>query len=145
MSYQNRYGAFFAPVTLGLLAEALGAVGQVDEALDVIDHAIENAQHSRQNWNDAELYRLKGTLQLRDDNNKTEQAEQNFERALAIARQQQAKWLELRAAISLARLWGCEGKVAEPRELVAPIYHWFTEGFETRDLTDAKALLEQFG
>jgi predicted ATPase len=72
-------------------------------------------------------------------------AEAYFERALALARQQQAKSWELRAAMSLARLWRDQGKVQRARELLAPVYGWFTEGFETRDLKEAKALLEKFG
>ena len=72
-------------------------------------------------------------------------AEKYFERALAVARQQQAKSWELRAAMSLARLWRDQGKVQQARELLAPVYGWFTEGFDTRDLKEAKALLEEFG
>ena len=68
-----------------------------------------------------------------------------FERALAVARKQQAKSLELRAAMSLARLWRDQGKVSEARELLAPVYGWFTEGFDTRDLKEAKGLLEELG
>jgi predicted ATPase len=71
-------------------------------------------------------------------------AEAYFERALAVARQQQAKSWELRAAMSMARLWRDEGKVRQARELLAPVYGWFTEGFETRDLKEAKALLEEW-
>jgi predicted ATPase len=72
-------------------------------------------------------------------------AERYFERALAVARQQQAKSWELRAAMSLARLWRDQGKIQQARELLAPVYGWFTEGFDTRDLKEAKALLEELG
>ena len=91
----------------------------------------------------AELYRLKGALLLQQAVPDAAQAEACFHQALAIARQQQAKSWELRAATSLARLWQQQGKRAEAHDLLAPIYRWFTEGFDTADLQEAKALLDE--
>jgi predicted ATPase len=90
----------------------------------------------------AEVYRLQGTLQLRQAAPQVAQADACFRQALAVARQQEAKALELRAATSLARLWQQQGKRAEAYELLAPLYGWFSEGFDTADLQDAKALLD---
>ena len=92
---------------------------------------------------EAELYRLKGELLLRHTIPNEHQAAACFQQALDVARHQQAKSLELRAAMSLSRLWQQQGKRAEARELLAPIYGWFTEGFDTADLQEAKALLEE--
>ena len=92
---------------------------------------------------EAEIYRLKGELLLgRSTPDASPRPETCFQQALAVARRQQAKSLELRAAMSLARLWQRQGKRAEARELLAPIYNWFTEGFDTADLQEAKALLD---
>ena len=93
-------------------------------------------------WWEAELHRLKGELLQQQAVSDISQAEVCFQQALAVARQQQAKSLELRAAMSLAHLWQHQGKRAEARALLAPIYHWFTEGFDTADLQEARALLE---
>ena len=96
-------------------------------------------------WWEAEVYRLRGVLLLRQAVPQPEEAEACFQRALDVARRQQAKSLELRAAMSLSRLWQQQGKRAEAHELLAPIYGWFTEGFDTADLQEAKALLEELG
>ena len=93
-------------------------------------------------WFEAEVYRTAGEIALLSANRDAAKAEAYFERALSVARQQQAKSWELRTAISLARLWRDQGNVQQARELLAPVYGWFTEGFDTRDLKDAKALLE---
>jgi predicted ATPase len=94
-------------------------------------------------WCEAELYRLQGTLLLTRSGEPYAEAEACLQQALAIARRQQAKSWELRAAMSLSRLWQRQGKRAEAYELLAPIYGWFTEGFDTADLPEAKALLEE--
>jgi predicted ATPase len=94
-------------------------------------------------WWEAEVNRLAGEIALKSPSPDAAKAQTYFERALAVARQQQAKSWELRAAMSLARLWRDQGKVREARELLAPVYGWFTEGFDTRDLKEAKALLEE--
>ena len=102
--------------------------------------ALETAKESV--W-EAEVNRVAGQIALQSPERDTSKAEAYFERALAVARQQQAKSWELRAAMSLARLWRDQGKVQQARELLAPVYGWFTEGFDTRDLKEAKALLEE--
>ena len=93
----------------------------------------------------AEAYRLQGTLLVRQAGQHAAQAETCFQQALAVARRQEAKSLELRAAMSLSRLWQQQGKRAEAHALLAPVYGWFTEGFDTADLQEAKALLEELG
>jgi len=94
-------------------------------------------------WWEAELHRITGELVLAQHDDDHAEAEKAFSRALATARHQEAKSLELRAATSLARLWQARGKAAEARDLLAPIYDWFTEGFDTPDFKDAKALLDE--
>ena len=98
---------------------------------------------TKEKWAEAEVHRVAGEIALKSPDPDAAKAEANFQQALTIARQQQAKSWELRAAMSLARLWRDQGKVREARELLAPVYGWFTEGFDTRDLKDAKALLEE--
>jgi class 3 adenylate cyclase/predicted ATPase len=125
---------------LDLLAEAYGRVGQIEEGLQVVAEAL--AKGDRSGAGGGELYRLKGELLLTRSSEHHVEAESCFRQALEVARRQGAKSLELRAAMSLARLWQQQGKDAEARQLLAPIYGWFTEGFNTADLQDAKALLE---
>ena len=98
---------------------------------------------TKERWCEAEVNRMAGEIALLSPEPDAAKAEAYFERALAVARQQQAKSWELRAAMSLARLWRDQGKVQQARELLAPVYGWFTEGFDTRDLKEAKALLEE--
>ena len=98
-------------------------------------------QTSKQRWCEAETNRIAGGISLLSPKRDVARAEAYFERALTIARQQQAKSWELRAAMSLARLWRDQGKVQQARELLAPVYGWFTEGFDTRDLKEAKRCL----
>jgi predicted ATPase len=97
---------------------------------------------TKERWGEAEVQRIAGEIALKLG--QSDKAERDFERALSVARQQQAKSWELRAAMSLARLWRSQGKVREAGELLAPVYGWFTEGFDTLDLKEAKALLEEF-
>ena len=101
-------------------------------------------QQEERYW-EAEIYRLRGVVLLRQPGTSQAEAETWLQRALDVARRQEAKSLELRAAMSLARLWQQQGKRAEAYELLAPIYGWFTEGFDTADLQEAKALLEELG
>jgi predicted ATPase len=98
-----------------------------------------------ESWCEAEVNRIAGEVALLSPERDATKAEAYFDRALAVARQQQAKSWELRAAMSLARLWRDQGKVQQARELLAPVYQWFTEGFDTRDLKEAKALLDELG
>jgi predicted ATPase len=98
-------------------------------------------EQQEERWWEAEIFRLRGVLLLRQTGTPQAEAEAWLQRALDVARRQEARSLELRAAMSLARLWQQQGKRAEARELLAPIYAWFTEGFDTADLREAKALL----
>jgi class 3 adenylate cyclase len=131
------------PWWLALLAEACGTVGQLDEGLRALEEALAAVQHNEEGHYEAEVYRLKGELLLQEAPAYQEAAEANFQQALAVARHQQAKSWELRAALSLSRLWQRQGKQEEARQLLAEIYGWFTEGFDTADLQEAKALLEE--
>ena len=131
------------PLCLVLLAEAAGQVGQVEEGLRLLAEALAAFEASGRGDGLAEAYRLQGELLLRQATPDAAQAEACFQQALAIARRQQAKSWELRAAISLSRLWQQQGKREEAHELLAPIYGWFTEGFDTADLQEAKALLNE--
>jgi predicted ATPase len=133
------------PLFLILFAEAAGHAGQVEEGLRLLTEALAVLEASGRGDVLAEAYRLQGALLLRQAIPDTAQAEACFQQALAIARRQQAKSWELRAATSLARLWQQQGKRAEAYDLLAPIYGWFTEGFDTADLQEAKALLEELG
>jgi predicted ATPase len=133
------------PRWLVLLAEAAGHAGQVEEGLCLLAEALTAFEASGQGDMLAEVHRLQGELLLRQAVPDAPQAEACFQQALAVARHQQAKSWELRAATSLARLWQRQGKRAEAHALLAPIYGWFTEGFDTADLLEAKALLEALG
>jgi len=127
---------------LGLLAEAFGKGGQAAEGLDVLSKALIAVDENSEHHYEAELYRLKGELHLQEaKGQKLEIVEGCFLRAIDIARSQQAKTLELRAVMSLSRLWQQWGKSKEARQMLAEIYGWFTEGFDTQDLQEAKSLL----
>jgi predicted ATPase len=127
---------------LTLLAEAHGTTEQPEAGLAVLAEALIHVDTTGERWYEAEIYRLKGALLLQQSIDQQAEAESCFHRALDIARSQQAKSFELRAATSLARLWQHQGKRIEARELLAPVYGWFTEGFDTADLHEAKALLD---
>ena len=130
------------PRYLALLAETMGHAGQVEEGLNLLTEALTAFEEDGRGDMLAEAYRIQGELRRRQAVPDTAQAEACFQQALAIACRQQAKSWELRAATSLARLWQQQGKHAAAQELLAPIYAWFTEGFDTADLQEAKALLE---
>ncbi len=132
------------PLFLALLAEAYGGIGQIEKGLHVLAEALAAAEKTGGRFYEAELYRLKGELLVAYAAEPNAEAEACFHQALDIARRQQAKSLELRAAMSLSRLWQQQGKRDEPRQLLAPIYGWFTEGFDTADLQEAKALLDEW-
>ncbi len=131
------------PYFLSLLAEAYGKVGQPKEGLTVLAEALTIVDNTGQRYCEAELHRRKGELWLMQQGQKVGEAEECFRQALDIARRQQAKSLELRAAKSLSRLWQQQGKRDEARQMLAEIYGWFTEGFDTADLKEARALLEE--
>jgi predicted ATPase len=130
------------PGHLVQLVEAYGQVGQVDKGMHLLTEALAMVGTTGERHYEAELHRLHGELLLRQTVTEAQAAEAYFQRALDVARRQQAKWWELRAAMSLTRLWQRQGKRAEARELLAEIYSWFTEGFDTADHQEAKALLE---
>jgi predicted ATPase len=131
------------PKELSYLAKGYAELGQFDDAWRCIEEAITHIETTKERWFEAEVNRVAGEIALKSPASHTAKAEGYFERALAVARQQQAKSWELRASISLARLWRDQGKVQQAQELLAPVYGWFTEGFDTRDLKEAKALLEE--
>jgi predicted ATPase/class 3 adenylate cyclase len=128
---------------LALLADACAQAGHTAEGLEAVGQALAMAAKNAVGWWEAELYRLKGELLLQHAVAPPEEAQACFQQALAVARRQQARSLELRAAMSLSRLWQRQGKRQAAYELLAPIYSWFTEGFDTADLQEAKALLEE--
>jgi predicted ATPase len=131
------------PYWLTLLAEAYGRVGQPDAGLAVLTEALSVATATEARWWDAEIYRLRGDLLRHLPSPDVSLAEASFHNALYMARRQQARALELRAATSLSRLWRQLGKRREALDLLAPIYAWFTEGLEAADLREAQALLEE--
>ena len=132
------------PTWLSSLASAYANTGQFVDAWRCIGEAMTAIKTTGERWFEAEVNRIAGEIALKSPEPDAAKAEAYFERALAVARQQQAKSWELRAAMSMARLWRDQGKRDEARELLAPVYGWFTEGFDTLDLKEAKALLEQF-
>jgi predicted ATPase len=131
------------PFFSALLSQAYGRVGRLDEAWRMLAEARAAVKESGRRYYEAETYRFKGELHLLEPKPDVERAEASFQRALDMARRQQAKSWELRAATSLARLWREQGGRAEARDLLAPIYGWFSEGFDTADLKEAKALLDE--
>ena len=133
------------PYGLALLAEASAQVGQIEKGLTLLAEAMTVANDTGERRWDAELHRLKGELLLAHTRESDLEAESCFGQALDIARRQEAKSWELRAAMSLSRLWQRQGKSVAARQLLTPIYGWFTEGFDTADLQEAKALLDELG
>jgi predicted ATPase len=135
----------YRPYWLALLAEAYSQAGQPETGLLALEEALTLVAATEERWWEAELYRLQGALLLQLPPPDVGQAEACFQQALDVARGQQARALELRAALSLAQLWQGQGKRAAARELLAPIYDWFTEGFDTVDLQETQALLKELG
>ncbi len=150
------------PYYLAMLADAYGKAGQAENGLNVVVEALAAVDRTEERFYEAELYRLKGTLTLEAGGWRLEtgsssqasslqpqvskavsqEAEKCFLKAIEVARKQQAKSLELRASTSLARLWQQQGKRAEAHKLLSKVYDWFTEGFDTKDLQEAKALID---
>jgi predicted ATPase len=133
----------YRPYFLALLAEACGQAGQLEAGLTVLAETLTLVTTTEERWWEAELYRLQGALLLQRPRPDVGQAEACFQQALEVAHHQQAKALELRAALSLARLWQGQGKQATARQLLMESYNWFTEGFDTADLQEARVLLEE--
>ena len=135
----------FFPHSLSLVAEALARRGEIEQALALIAEALDRASANEEHWFEAELHRLKGEALLALSLERFGEAEACYGEALAVARNQRAPLWELRAATSLARLWAEQGERQKPYDLLAPVYGWFTEGFDTADLKDARALLDELG
>ena len=131
------------PLHLSYLARTYAELGQFDDARRCIGEAITRVETTKETVWEAEVNRTAGEITLKSPKGDTAKAEAYFEHALTVARHQQAKSWEMRAAISMARLWRDQGKRQQARELLAPVYNWFTEGFDTLDLKEAKALLDE--
>jgi predicted ATPase/class 3 adenylate cyclase len=142
-AYRSTGATIWRPLHLSHLARAYAELGQFDDAWSCICEAMTTLKTTKEKWLEAEAYRMAGEIARLAPEHDAAKAEAYFERALAVARAQQAKSWELRAAMSMARLWRDQGKRDEARDLLAPVYGWFTEGFDTLDLKEAKALLEQ--
>ena len=164
-TYRATGAEMFHPYLLALLAETYEKVDQVEEGISVLAEAETQMQKIGERFYEAELYRLKGKLTLQQESieRRAESEEQKsknqnpnshlldprgeaeacFHKAIAIAQKQRAKSLELRAATTLARLWQNQGKRADAHKLLSDVYNWFTEGFDTKDLQEAKTLLEE--
>jgi class 3 adenylate cyclase/predicted ATPase len=141
-AWRGTGASLFTPTRLCWLAAPLAELGHFDDACRCLGEAITVIETSKESWCEAEVNRIAGEVALKSPAPDAAKAEAYFERALAIARAQQAKSWELRAAMSMARLWRDRGKRDEARDLLAPVYGWFTEGFDTLDLKEAKALLD---
>ena len=142
-AYRSTGATVYAPFHLPYLASAHAELGQFDEAWRCIREAMTAAEATKERWCEAHIHRIAGEIALKSPRPDTENAQGYFEHALGVARKQQAKSWELRAAMSMARLWRDQGKPQQARELLAPVYGWFTEGFDTLDLKEAKALLDE--
>jgi predicted ATPase len=152
-TYRATGAEFQRPHLLALLAQASGLLGQPEGGLAALEEALTLMEKTGERYYEAELHRQRGELLLRreakshpaQDSREQHEAETCFQHALDVARQQQARSRELRAAVSLSRLWQRQGKRQEAYDLLAPIYGWFTEGFDTADLQEARALQEELG
>ena len=126
-------------------ADVAAHLGHPEDGLQALAEAYTLMEQQEERWGEAEVHRLRGILLLRQAKTPQAEAEACFQQALDVARRQEAKSWELRAAMSLGRLWQQQGKRAEAHACLAPIYGWFTEGFDTADLQEAKTLLEELG
>jgi len=142
-AFRSTGATIYEPRFLSKLAWAYADLDQLDDAWRCIGEATRAMQISKETWCESEVYRITGEIALKSPEPDATKAQDYFERALAVARQQQAKSWELRAAMSMARLWRQQGKRNEARDLLAPVYDWFTEGFDTLDLKQAKRLLDE--
>jgi class 3 adenylate cyclase/predicted ATPase len=141
-AYRSTGSTVWMPIFLSYLARAYAEVGQFDDAWRCIGEAIAAVEATNERWCEAEVHRTAGEIALLPLEPDTANAQAYFDRALSIARKQHARSWELRAAMSMARLWRDQGKQQQARDLLAPIHGWFTEGFDTLDLKQAKALLD---
>jgi len=138
-----RQQELFTPLLMTLLAEAEAEAGRPDAGLLINDKELPTIERTGQRWYLSELHRARGEFLLKCPPYEMAEAEAALMRAIEVARGQSAKQFELQAAVSLARLWVEQGKRVKAHDLLAPIYNWFTEGFDTPDLKDAKALLDE--
>ena len=141
-TYRSNGSRVYLPFFLSHLSRAHAELGQFDDAWRCIGEAMIAVETTKERWYEAEINRIKGEIALKLPQLGSSQAGAYFERALTVARAQQAKSWELRAAMSMARLWHDQGMREKARALLAPIYGWFTEGFDTLDLKQAKVLLD---
>ena len=141
-AFRSTGATLFMPLWLSGLARAYAELGQFDDSRRCIDEAMTAVETTKESWCEADIHRIAGEIELMSPEPDATKAEALFGRALTVARGQQAKSWELRAAMSMARLWRDQGKRDEARGLLAPVYGWFTEGFDTLDLKEAKALLD---
>lgn len=142
-AWRSTGASLFVPTQLSWLATAHAELSQFADAWRCVGEATTVIETSKERWYEAEVNRITGEVAVRPPGSEATKATAYFERALAVARAQQAKSWELRAAMSLARLWRDQGKQDEARDLLAPVYGWFSEGFDTRDLKEAKSLLDE--
>jgi predicted ATPase len=144
-AYRATSAELWLPYFLGLLAEAHGKAGEPTAGLRLLDDGLARVERTGERWCVSELNRLRAELLLSLADSDEEEAEAALHQSIAVAREQSARMWELRAATSLARLWAEQRRRAEGRDLLAPVYDWFTEGFDTADLKEAKALLDELG
>jgi predicted ATPase len=142
VEFRSTGATYFVPFYLSCLARAHADLGQFDAARRAINEAIAALEATGERWWEGEVRRVAGEIALKSPSPDIAKAEEDFTYALSIAQSQQAKSWELRAAMSMARLWRDQSKSQEARELLAPVFGWFSEGFETLDLKEAKALLD---
>ena len=142
-AYRATGAGLWVPYLCTVLADVADHLGHPEDGLQALAEAHTLVEQHEERWWEAEISRLRGVLLLRQAVPQPEEAEACFQRALEVARRQEAKSLELRTAMSLVRLWQEQGKRAATDDLLAPVYGWFTEGFDTADLQEAKALLDE--
>jgi predicted ATPase len=140
-AWQSTGSTCFLPWILSHLAKSYGELGQIEEAWRYVGEAMTAIESSKETFFEPEAHRIAGEIAVKGPG--ALKAEAYFNHALAVARQQQAKSWELRAAMSMARLWRDQGKRQQAHDLLAPVYSWFTEGFDTLDLKEAKVLLDE--
>jgi predicted ATPase len=146
ITHSRRTGvAFMRSWMLGAFAESYAEAGNAVRAHETIDEALKHVERTGERLWEAELYRLRGEMALVLSPEESDRAQASLLHALEVARQQGAKSLELRAATSVAVLWRRQGRATDARALLAPVYDWFTEGFETADLRKARAVLDSLG
>jgi predicted ATPase len=143
VAWRSTGANLWLPFFLSRLARAYAELGQFEEAWRCIGEALNAVETTKEKWCEADILRIAGEIALMSPERDAVKAEAHFKRALAVAREQHAKSWELRAAMSMARLWNNQGRRQQARELIAPVYGWFTEGLETLDLREAKALLDE--